>query len=149
MTLWVCSTDNLGRSPEQVAGILAAIEDKMQALATDPQVHAHRIRVRAIGASCSFRRARRRASAPPKRRRPNDGLLLSIAVAYGGREEIADAMRTMLSTAAEAGRTLAEAVAAVSEAIARHLPRRAPELTHHSHERRGAALGLPAVAKRE
>ena len=123
VTLWVCSTDNLGRSPEQVAGILAAIEDKMQALATDPHVHAHRIRVRAIGrlvqlppSTQASIRAAEEATAG------YDGLLLSIAVAYGGREEIADAMRTMLSTAAEAGRTLAEAAAAVSpEAIARHL----------------------------
>jgi short-chain Z-isoprenyl diphosphate synthase len=123
VTLWVCSTDNLGRSPEQVAGILAAIEDKMQALATDPHVHAHRIRVRAIGrlvqlppSTQASIRAAEEATAG------YDGLLLSIAVAYGGREEIADAMRTMLSTGAEAGRTLAEAVAAVSpEAIARHL----------------------------
>ena len=103
VTLWVCSTDNLGRSPEQVAGILAAIEDKMQALATDPHVHAHRIRVRAIGrlvqlppSTQASIRAAEEATAG------YDGLLLSIAVAYGGREEIADAMRTMLSTAAEA-----------------------------------------------
>jgi short-chain Z-isoprenyl diphosphate synthase len=48
--------------------------------------------------------------------------LLSIAVAYGGREEIADAVRAMLLAALKRGETLAEAARNVSpDAIARYL----------------------------
>jgi short-chain Z-isoprenyl diphosphate synthase len=51
-----------------------------------------------------------------------DGLELNIAVAYGGRQEIADAVRALLSRLAAEQATLAEAIDEVTpEAIARHL----------------------------
>ncbi len=123
VTLWVCSTDNLARPADQVAGLLAAVEEKMRALVMDPHIHSHRVRVRAIGRleqlpppTQAAIRAAEQATAG------YDGMLLSIAVAYGGREEIADAVRAMLAEAAERGATAAEVVNAVSpEAIARHL----------------------------
>ncbi len=49
VTLWVCSTDNLDRSPHQVSGILAAVEAKLRTLACDPVIHRRRVRVQAIG----------------------------------------------------------------------------------------------------
>ncbi len=49
VTLWVCSTDNLGRSSDQVSGILAAVEAKLKALAHDPQIQRQQVRVQAIG----------------------------------------------------------------------------------------------------
>jgi short-chain Z-isoprenyl diphosphate synthase len=49
-------------------------------------------------------------------------MLLSIAVAYGGREEIADAVRAMLRGAAQRGETLESLAHSVSpDDIARHL----------------------------
>src|SRR3954453_7718899 len=59
VTLWVCSTDNLARPADEVAGILGAFEAKIGALAHDPRVSRHRIRVRAAG--------RLGARAPPPR----------------------------------------------------------------------------------
>src|SRR3546814_6857546 len=49
VTLWVCSTKNLQRSAQEVSGILAAIQDKLADLATDPLVHQRQVRVRAAG----------------------------------------------------------------------------------------------------
>ncbi|MGM3213682.1 undecaprenyl diphosphate synthase family protein, partial [Klebsiella pneumoniae] len=49
VTLWVLSTDNLKRAPEQVSGILAAVEGKLAALAHDPRIHRRRVQVRAVG----------------------------------------------------------------------------------------------------
>lgn len=123
VTLWVCSTDNLARPPDQVAGLLAAVEEKMRALVKDPHIHSHRIRVRAIGRleqlPASTRAALRAAEQATS---GYDGMLLSIAVAYGGREEIADAVRGLVAEAAERGTTLAELAETVTpEAIARHL----------------------------
>lgn len=123
VTLWVFSTDNFERPPEQIAGILAAIEEKMQRLALDPHLHANRVRVRAIGRIAELP-ASTQASirAAEEATASYEGMRLSIAVAYGGHEEIADAVRTLLSEAAAAGRTLAEAATAISpDAIARHL----------------------------
>ena len=123
VTLWVCSTDNLGRSSDQVAGIMRAVEDKMHALAADPRIHSRGVRVRAIGRllelPASTQAAIRAAEAATA---GYDALLLSIAVAYGGREEITDAVRAVQREAGEAGATLAEAADAVTpEAIEHHL----------------------------
>ena len=97
VTLWVCSTDNLTREPQQVAGILGALEAKLRALVGDPQIHRRRVRVQAIGrldllpdSTVAAIRAAEAATAE------YDTMVLSIAVAYGGREEIADAVREML-----------------------------------------------------
>lgn len=123
VTLWVFSTDNLARPRHEVEGIMAAIEDKMRALATDPELHAQRVRVRAIGrldqlpeTTQAIIRSAEAATAG------YDGMLLHIAIAYGGREEIADAVRAMMARDAAAGLSLAEAAEAVTpERIARHL----------------------------
>jgi undecaprenyl pyrophosphate synthase len=49
VTLWVLSEANLGRKPDEVFGILAAIESKLLELARSPEIHRQRVRVRAIG----------------------------------------------------------------------------------------------------
>jgi short-chain Z-isoprenyl diphosphate synthase len=123
VTLWVCSTDNLARPAEEVSGILAAIEAKMLGLAADPRLHRLGVRVQAIGrvdllpASLvgAIERARRATEA-------NRQMTLTIAANYGGREEIADALRSLLRECAAQRLTLDEATEVVTpEAIGRHL----------------------------
>ena len=111
MTLWVCSTDNLAREPQQVAGILGA-GNQLRALISDPQIHRRRVRVQAIGqldllpvSTIEAIRAAEAATAA------YDTMVLSIAVAYGGREEIADAVREMLSEALQRGTSLSDVIA--------------------------------------
>jgi len=54
--------------------------------------------------------------------RYDDGLALTIAVAYGGHDEITDAVRALLREAAVEGKALADAIETVTPAaIARHL----------------------------
>jgi short-chain Z-isoprenyl diphosphate synthase len=51
-----------------------------------------------------------------------DGTILTIAVAYGGRDEIVDAVRSLLAEQAERGLTVVDAIAEITRAaIARHL----------------------------
>ncbi|MGA9866904.1 MAG: polyprenyl diphosphate synthase [Acetobacteraceae bacterium] len=123
VTLWVCSTDNLARPAAEVSGILAAIEAKMLALAADPRIHRLGVRVQAIGRidllppslAEAIERARRSTAA-------NRQMTLTIAANYGGREEIADALRSLLRDCAGQGLTLEEAAEVVTpEAIGRHL----------------------------
>ncbi len=86
VTLWACSTENLGRAPDELRGLLSVIENKLNAIAGDPRVHRRRIRVRAVGkldllpdsTLAAIRRAeqategvrRRRAHVRPGLRRP-------------------------------------------------------------------------------
>ena len=123
MTLCVFSTENLKRSQAEVSGILSAIEAKVAGLAHDPFVQRRHIRVRAIGRLDvlpeSVVAAIRAAEAATTQ---NNSMALTIAVAYGGREEITDAVRALLKTEAQQGAALSEAIERITpEAIARHL----------------------------
>jgi len=123
VTLWVFSTDNFQRPPAEVSGILASIEAKLTALACDPEIHRRRVRVRAIGCLAMLPEpvlaAIRAAECATS---SYDGLELNIAVAYGGRQEITDAVRAMLYGMAQRQTTLAEAIEEITpEAIAGHL----------------------------
>ena len=123
VTLWVFSTENFRRPAAEVSGILESVAAKLEALAEDPVIHKQRIRVRAIGRIamlpkllCSAIAAAERATAA------YDGMELNIAVAYGGRQEITDAVKALLCGFKERQATLAEAIEAVTpEAIACHL----------------------------
>ena len=123
VTLWVLSTDNLRRPAAEVCGILGAVEAKLNALARDPAIHRRRVRIRAIGRLDLLTEPVLDAIAAAERATATyDGIELNIAIAYGGRQEIADAVRGFLGCQAAAGTTLAEAGRAVTpEAIAAHL----------------------------
>ncbi len=123
ITLWVLSTDNFNRSPGEVSAILTAIETKLKALAANPLVHHHRVRVQAVGRlellPASTLAAVRAAEAATKNYRGNT---LTIATAYGGREEIVDAVQSLLFEQMNRGRDLKETIALVTpETIGRHL----------------------------
>ncbi len=49
ITLWVFSTDNFDRRPEDVSGILSVVEAKLTMLARDPRIHQRKVRARAVG----------------------------------------------------------------------------------------------------
>jgi short-chain Z-isoprenyl diphosphate synthase len=123
ITLWVFSTDNLRRTAEEVSGILAAIEAKMARLAEDQDIHRRHIHVRVVGrlellpeATLAVLRAAEAATAG------YDGMRLTIAAAYGGRQEITDAVRALLRDELNRGRLLADVISLVTpEAIARYL----------------------------
>jgi short-chain Z-isoprenyl diphosphate synthase len=111
VTLWVFSTENLKRPAAEVSGILAVIEAKVATLAHDPFLHQKRIRVQAIGRLDilpeSVVAAIRTAEAATAQ---YNLMTLTIAVAYGGREEIVDAVRTFLKAQAERGASLPDVI---------------------------------------
>jgi short-chain Z-isoprenyl diphosphate synthase len=123
VTLWVFSPENLQRSTAEVSGIMAAIEAKLTALVRDPRIHDGRVRVRAIGKLAlvpeTTRAAIRAAEAATAGYRD---LILNIAVGYGGRQEIVDAVAAFLEDGVTAEMTLTEAVARLTpDAVARYL----------------------------
>jgi len=123
VTLWVFSTDNLRRAPEEVSGILSAVEQKLGQLAGNPQIHRLRVRVRAVGrlellpdSTLAAIRSAERATAG------YGAMVLTIAAAYGGRQEIADAVRALVREQAKAGVAPEQIADEISEdAIRRHL----------------------------
>jgi short-chain Z-isoprenyl diphosphate synthase len=123
VTLWVCSTDNLGRSKQEVSGIFGAIEAKMQALAADPRIHQLGVRVQAIGRLDLLPEKLVAAMAAAQAATAsNTRMMLTIAAGYGGREEIADAVRSLLGHSASQGLTLDEVIPRITpEAISRHI----------------------------
>ena len=95
----------------------------MRALAADPRVHSLGVRVQAIGrldllpdSLVDALGAAERATAE------NTRVTLTIAAGYGGREEVADAVRALLNSGAAQGLSPKEIAGMVSpEAIGRHL----------------------------
>ena len=123
VTLWVCSIDNLKRQEGEVSAILAAVKSKIAALAKDPVIHRRRVRVKAVGRLdllppelLTVLREAERATAD------YDSLKLTIAIAYGGHEEIADAVRGLVRQKMQCGVDLDAIVDEITpSAIAEHL----------------------------
>jgi short-chain Z-isoprenyl diphosphate synthase len=123
ITLWVFSTDNFDRPPKEVSGILTAVEAKLKRLAEDPQIHRQRVRVRGVGRlellpepTLAALRAAETATAG------YDGIHLAIAAAYGGRQEITDAVQALLREQQAKGKGLEEAIPLVTpQTLGRYL----------------------------
>jgi short-chain Z-isoprenyl diphosphate synthase len=118
VTLWLLSTDNLNRSPEELAPLLEAIEDVVSDLAGEG-----RWRINPMGAldllPDSTARVLKEAAAAT---RDVQGVLVNVAVGYGGRREIADAVRSLLQHHAREGTSIEELANILDvEHIADHL----------------------------
>ncbi len=104
VTIWIFSTENLTRDPEEVSGLLGLIERKMWDITTDPKIHSKRIRIRAIGKLELLPESTQQAiRAAEDATRDYEHFFLNIAVGYGGRQEIADAVQALLRDALARG----------------------------------------------
>ncbi|HEV2519031.1 MAG TPA: polyprenyl diphosphate synthase [Thermoplasmata archaeon] len=96
LTVYALSTENLGRSPEELRSLMALFRESFEKIAVDERVHRHHIRVRTIGNLTMLppevQAAIRHAEAVTKEYRD---YLYNIAIAYGGREEIVEAIRAI------------------------------------------------------
>jgi len=97
VSVWALSTDNLKRDPEELEQIFAIVEDKIAALGA-AQAHSKRRRIRAVGRLELLPESTRAAIQDVEQKTAEYGPYeLNIAVGYGGREEITDAVRRMIS----------------------------------------------------
>ena len=140
VTLWLLSTDNLSRDPAELSPLLDIIAHAVDELAETgrwslrlvgavdllPEPLAERLRAAVVrsrpssaeasGVGGSADEAVETAKAEDRRMQVN------IAVGYGGRQEIADAVRELLRERAAAGASLEEVAASLSEEdITEHL----------------------------
>jgi short-chain Z-isoprenyl diphosphate synthase len=105
VTLWLLSTDNLSRPSEELQPLLEIIADVVDEF-TEPG-NAWRIRI--VGALDLLpTETAARLSAAALRTEGRNGMQVNVAVGYGGRREIADAVRKLLQRHAEAGTTIEE-----------------------------------------
>ncbi|PFG20426.1 isoprenyl transferase [Serinibacter salmoneus] len=118
VTLWMLSTDNLRRDPEELQALVAIIEEAVSDLAAT-----RRWRIQALGASGLLPPSTaKRLEAAQELTRDVEGMTVNVAVGYGGRQEIADAVRGLLRERAEAGASLQEVARELTaEQIAEHL----------------------------
>jgi short-chain Z-isoprenyl diphosphate synthase len=118
VTLFLLSTDNLHRPEEQLTPLLAIIEDLVEQLAADG-----RWRVHPVGALDVLPdRTTGVLKDAADRTRDVEGMHVNVAVGYGGRREIADAVRSLLYEHAGKGTPIEKLAEVITvEHIAEHL----------------------------
>ncbi len=109
VTLFVFSTENFNRPPTEVQYLLDLFVHESAKLLDGLRLETEKVRVKVIG---------QRHKLPPKvleasealelSTAGHEGMLLTIALAYGGREEIVDAVKSLLAEAEGEGRSLTE-----------------------------------------
>ncbi|QRV01948.1 isoprenyl transferase [Arcanobacterium phocisimile] len=118
VTLWMLSTENLQRSPKELDELLDIIVTAVAQLA----VHST-WQIRLLGdlsllpaeAAKSLRTAANQTS-------DHTGMIVNVAIGYGGRQEITQAVRDYLHEQAALGKTLADVAESISvDAITSHI----------------------------
>jgi short-chain Z-isoprenyl diphosphate synthase len=116
VTLWLLSTDNFKRSQEELDALLQIIGETVDALAATK-----RWNIKAVGALDLLPEwlATKLSDLKPFR---NDGVEVNVAISYGGRREIVDAVKSYLITSAESGKSLDDAAASLdADEISKYL----------------------------
>jgi short-chain Z-isoprenyl diphosphate synthase len=101
--LWLLSTDNFKRSQEEIDALLKIIGETVDELAATG-----RWNIKAVGAMDllpAWLQEKLNALKPIR----NDGVEVNVAISYGGRREIVDAVKNYMDQEANAGRSLADA----------------------------------------
>jgi len=118
VTLWLLSTDNLNRPAGQLEGLLGIIEGAVATLAEERRWRLHPVGALDLLPSATAEKLKAAAEST----RDVEGMLVNIAVGYGGRREIADAVRSLLQEQADRGMTLEELAEVIDvDHIAEHL----------------------------
>ena len=118
VTLWLLSTDNLNRPAEELEALLAIIGDAVDSLADERRWRLHPVGALDLLPAETARRLKEAEEATSD----VDGMLVNIAVGYGGRREIADAVRSLLVEHSSKGTSLEELAQTIDvEHIAEHL----------------------------
>lgn len=118
VTLWMLSTDNLQREEKELEALLAIIEDAVARLAA-----ARKWRITLLGAlELLPETLAERLAELAKSTEDIDGIYVNVAIGYGGRQEIADAVKSLIVHEAAAGVSLEDIAEQIDvDAISEHL----------------------------
>ncbi len=94
VTIWVLSTENIQRDRGEVEALLKVIEDKIDELSNNQIVKRNGFKIHALGKIEMLpERLQDVIKKAEKLTRNNNNHILNIAVGYGGREEIVEAVK--------------------------------------------------------
>ncbi len=118
VTLWLLSNQNLHRPADELAPLLEIIGDTVDALAATG-----RWEIRPVGSLELLPKALQdRLSDVAAKTQGIQGVVVNVAVGYGGRSEIADAVKSMISEHGKLGKSAEEIANSVSvDEIGRYL----------------------------
>ena len=131
ITLYVLSTENLDRTPDELRDLLALIEVRLTGLLSDERITKYRVNVRAIGQLDLLPASLREVLSEIETKTAEfKDHYLNIAVAYGGRAEITDMVRAVAQDV-KAGRLAPEEI--TEETIGKrlytsYLPNQEPDM---------------------
>jgi short-chain Z-isoprenyl diphosphate synthase len=118
VTLWLLSTDNLSRPEDELASLFEIIEDAVSELAAGRRWRIHPVGALDLlpdGTARSLKEAQDATA-------DVNGLIVNVAVGYGGRREIADAVRALLHEHAGRGTSIEDLANVIDiDHIAQHL----------------------------
>ncbi|MFF2327895.1 MULTISPECIES: isoprenyl transferase [unclassified Streptomyces] len=118
VTLWLLSTDNFDRPAAELTPLLGIIENTVRDLAADGRWRVHHVGTLDLlpaGTQTVLKEAEQATVGV-------DGILVNVAVGYGGRQEIADAVRSLLLDHSSKGTSFEDLAEIVStDLISEHL----------------------------
>ncbi len=118
VTLWLLSTDNLSRPADELAKLQAIIEQTVTDLAQTRRWRIHPMGALDLLPDHTARLLKDAAESTAD----VDGIWVNVAVGYGGRREVVDAVRAYLVESAQRGESLDEVAARIDvENIGEHL----------------------------
>lgn len=131
VTLWLLSTDNLKRNSQELTDLLEIICQLVEGIVPNKRWQMHIVGNLSILDTLAPRNSSEHEFISPGVRlrnaikngaHPNAKLQVNVAIGYGGREEIASAVRAGLQAAAAEGKTLKEVAESFSDKdISNHL----------------------------
>ena len=118
VTLWLLSTANLNRPARELEPLLEIIVEAVDSLADQRRWRLHPVGALDLLPDAAAKRLKAAAEATAD----VEGMIVNVAVAYGGRREIADAVRSLLAEHAAKGTPLEELAQLIDiEHIEEHL----------------------------
>lgn len=118
VTLWLLSTDNLSRPSDELTALYSIIDDLVGRIAATGRWRVHPVGSLDLLPASLGRSLKEHEDAT----RDVPGLHVNVAVGYGGRREIADAVRSLLHEHAARGTSIEELAEVIDvEHIAGHL----------------------------
>ncbi len=94
ITVYAFSTENFSRPKEELENLFDIFEEYFKRIADDERIHKNRVRVKAIGKIERFpERVREAIKNAEEKTKGYDNLQFNLAMAYGGRQEVLDALK--------------------------------------------------------
>jgi tritrans,polycis-undecaprenyl-diphosphate synthase [geranylgeranyl-diphosphate specific] len=102
LTLYAFSTENFQRDKQEIDYLMKLFEEKMKEILDSKEIHQNKVRVKFLGKKEMLPVSLQQLMSRIEERTKNyDAYYLNIAIAYGGRAEIIDAIKKLIEDVLE------------------------------------------------